>query len=96
MNAVEACALLLDRGGDLGARKNKRYTPLHWAAALNRLEACALLLDRGADPRAVDKRGKTPAEQPRAKKATRALFLSWRSTRRSRRRSSSSDCINLC
>ena len=60
MEAVEAIALLLDRGADIESKALNGWTPLHYAAYWNKVEAMALLLDRGAHIESKDDNGWTP------------------------------------
>lgn len=56
---VQATAVLLDLGADVGARDADGATPLHRAVRQGSIEIAKLLLARGADPSAEAERGVT-------------------------------------
>ncbi|KAH9025587.1 ankyrin repeat protein, partial [Lactarius pseudohatsudake] len=52
--------LLLERGGDINARRKGLSTPLHLASYNGKLEIARFLLDNGANVDAVDQSDETP------------------------------------
>jgi len=52
--------LLLDRGADINARANNRWTPLHNAVDSGCIEVVRVLLEHGANVGAEDEQGRTP------------------------------------
>ncbi len=64
LGGVDAVALLLDHGADVGAVSQNPMTvqPLHSAAARGDVESCRLLLDHGANANAAQQGGFTPLD----------------------------------
>jgi ankyrin repeat protein len=52
--------MILDQGGDAGAKSWQQVTPLHEACQMGCLPVVQLLLERGADPNALDSLERTP------------------------------------
>ena len=62
-NALQAIALLLDRGADLNAANDAGQTALHAAAMVGANGVVRFLVDRGARLDAKNGQGRTPREE---------------------------------
>ena len=51
--------LLLEKGADIAAKDNSRWTALHWAAWNGHKEVVKLLVEKGANVAVEDSDGKT-------------------------------------
>jgi hypothetical protein len=57
---TDACSNLIDRGADVNARNEKKWTPLFAACVSGYHLTAKLLLDRGADTELTSEKGYTP------------------------------------
>jgi ankyrin repeat protein len=98
---VEILRLLLDMGGEVGARNRRGAEPLHYAAdgapgsrswnPSAQADTVSCLIEAGADPNAADKSGVTPlhrAVRGRCAMAVSALILGGADVKRPNRRGS--------